>query len=220
MRDSGDAGRFTHGGGSSRWRTGMRGRRHVSVTSNAPNSVGTQKRTTRCIGRVRRRNEEFPKRQIPRSDYSESGGCPTRQDRVELTIPPPAIYRRPGCYCPDCARRRLRLATGTGADWLPARPIRPALNSVLSGRQGPRKRMVRSRRLELPRVLPHSDLNAARLPIPPRPQIAPRRRRRVCNKSAACRQAVSTTKRRAPEPAEDPPGTVFPPGVRCRRRPR
>ena len=30
--------------------------------------------------------------------------------------------------------------------------------------------LVRSRRLELPRVLPHSDLNAARLPIPPRPQ--------------------------------------------------
>ena len=29
--------------------------------------------------------------------------------------------------------------------------------------------LVRSRRLELPRVLPHSDLNAARLPIPPRP---------------------------------------------------
>ena len=29
--------------------------------------------------------------------------------------------------------------------------------------------MVRPRRLELPRVLPHSDLNAARLPIPPRP---------------------------------------------------
>src|SRR5690554_1656374 len=31
------------------------------------------------------------------------------------------------------------------------------------------ERMVRSRRLELPRELPHSDLNAARLPIPPRP---------------------------------------------------
>jgi hypothetical protein len=30
--------------------------------------------------------------------------------------------------------------------------------------------LVRSRRLELPRELPHSDLNAARLPIPPRPQ--------------------------------------------------
>src|SRR3972149_2673049 len=29
--------------------------------------------------------------------------------------------------------------------------------------------MVRSRRLELPRELPHSDLNAARLPVPPRP---------------------------------------------------
>ena len=31
------------------------------------------------------------------------------------------------------------------------------------------RQMVRPRRLELPRVLPHSDLNAARLPIPPRP---------------------------------------------------
>ena len=30
-------------------------------------------------------------------------------------------------------------------------------------------RMVPKRRLELPRELPHSDLNAARLPIPPRP---------------------------------------------------
>ena len=33
------------------------------------------------------------------------------------------------------------------------------------------KIMVRPRRLELPRVLPHSDLNAARLPIPPRPHV-------------------------------------------------
>ena len=32
-------------------------------------------------------------------------------------------------------------------------------------------RMVRLRRLELPRVLPHSDLNAARLPVPPQPHI-------------------------------------------------
>ena len=32
--------------------------------------------------------------------------------------------------------------------------------------------LVRSRRLELPRVLPHSDLNAARLPIPPRPHAS------------------------------------------------
>ena len=32
-------------------------------------------------------------------------------------------------------------------------------------------KMVRSRRLELPPVLPDSDLNAARLPIPPRPHL-------------------------------------------------
>ena len=32
-------------------------------------------------------------------------------------------------------------------------------------------KMVRSGGLEPPRVLPHSDLNAARLPIPPRPQF-------------------------------------------------
>ena len=31
-------------------------------------------------------------------------------------------------------------------------------------------KMVRSRRLELPRVLPHNDLNVTRIPIPPRPQ--------------------------------------------------
>ena len=36
--------------------------------------------------------------------------------------------------------------------------------------QSGESRMVRPRRLELPRVLPHSDLNAARLPVPPRPQ--------------------------------------------------
>ena len=33
------------------------------------------------------------------------------------------------------------------------------------------RELVRSRRLELPRELPHSDLNAARLPIPPRPHV-------------------------------------------------
>ena len=31
-------------------------------------------------------------------------------------------------------------------------------------------KMVRSRRLELPRVLPHNDLNVTRIPIPPQPQ--------------------------------------------------
>ena len=39
--------------------------------------------------------------------------------------------------------------------------------------QRPRRqdRLVRSRGLEPPRELPHSDLNAARLPIPPRPHV-------------------------------------------------
>ena len=45
-----------------------------------------------------------------------------------------------------------------------------ALGYCLS--EAPVRAMVRSRRLELPRVLPHSDLNAARLPIPPRPQVS------------------------------------------------
>ena len=40
---------------------------------------------------------------------------------------------------------------------------------VLAGFSSQMCEMVRSRRLELPRELPHSDLNAARLPIPPRP---------------------------------------------------
>ena len=42
-----------------------------------------------------------------------------------------------------------------------------ALEGILEKREN----MVRSRRLELPRELPHSDLNAARLPIPPRPHV-------------------------------------------------
>ena len=42
---------------------------------------------------------------------------------------------------------------------------------VLEGIRNGKSDLVRPRRLELPRVLPHSDLNAARLPIPPRPQL-------------------------------------------------
>ena len=42
---------------------------------------------------------------------------------------------------------------------------------VLAGFSTDESGLVRSRRLELPRVLPHSDLNAARLPIPPRPHV-------------------------------------------------
>ena len=41
---------------------------------------------------------------------------------------------------------------------------------VLESFQTGKSDLVRPRRLELPRELPHSDLNAARLPIPPRPQ--------------------------------------------------
>jgi site-specific DNA recombinase len=40
---------------------------------------------------------------------------------------------------------------------------------VLVGFDSPTSEMVRLRRLELPRELPHSDLNAARLPVPPQP---------------------------------------------------
>ena len=40
---------------------------------------------------------------------------------------------------------------------------------VLAGIKTPEREMVRLRRLELPRGLAHSDLNAARLPIPPQP---------------------------------------------------
>ena len=42
--------------------------------------------------------------------------------------------------------------------------------------------MVRLRRLELPRVLPHSDLNAARLPIPPQPHT----KDHVCDSKTIC----------------------------------
>ena len=53
-----------------------------------------------------------------------------------------------------------------------AKMRRPALSSYLF-REVDRLaiQMVRSRGLEPPRVLPHSDLNAARLPIPPRPHV-------------------------------------------------
>src|SRR5262249_25844657 len=39
--------------------------------------------------------------------------------------------------------------------------------------------LVRSRRLELPRPFGHSDLNAARLPVPPRPHVMKRQAART-----------------------------------------
>ncbi len=83
------------------------------------------------------------------------------------------------------------------------------------------EKMVRSRRLELPRVLPHSDLNAARLPIPPRPHgrtcfgplksAVNSRDRRVANcrgahkpgKSGACRIEPPKSRRRPHGPARE-----------------
>ena len=53
-----------------------------------------------------------------------------------------------------------------------------------------KSQMVRPRRLELPRVLSHSDLNAARLPVPPRPHTPDHLTgSRRCTKSFAARQA-------------------------------
>ena len=54
---------------------------------------------------------------------------------------------------------------------LPSLPFQviQGLSSDMEGLSSSIGDMVRPRRLELPRVLPHSDLNAARLPIPPRP---------------------------------------------------
>ena len=54
-------------------------------------------------------------------------------------------------------------------------PQKSIVFKALEGLKHPESEMVRSRRLELPPVLPDSDLNAARLPIPPRPQILARR---------------------------------------------
>src|SRR5882672_5988253 len=71
--------------------------------------------------------------------------------------------------------------------WAEARPTHPTVSSrartnariatsIALKTRGEPVILVRSRRLELPRSFPHSDLNAARLPIPPRPHAgAPNR---------------------------------------------
>ncbi len=78
-------------------------------------------------------------------------------------------------------RRRLRLSIpnkSSGEEILRCRskPAGKGTRSPAAPAAGPHRRaeamVVRSRRLELPRGLPHSALNAARLPIPPRPQKA------------------------------------------------
>ncbi len=47
--------------------------------------------------------------------------------------------------------------------------------SLLEGLKMPERKLVRSRRLELPPCCQDSDLNAARLPIPPRPHVGARK---------------------------------------------
>ncbi len=65
---------------------------------------------------------------------------------------------------------------GTGCE--ASRALHPHFRGCVArsapGRRKTEREVVRSRRLELPRELPHSDLNAARLPIPPRPLKTPR----------------------------------------------
>ena len=84
------------------------------------------------------------------------------------------------------------------------------------------KRLVRSRRLELPRPFGHNDLNVARLPVPPRPHIdtdrravarlgrcAPLARRFPC-----CKQTLAVKSRALRKPG------VTRVSSRIRRRPR
>ena len=90
-------------------------------------------------------------------DFSDSSGPRARFDPTRLDPPrrdPPR--RRFSCTTCSalCSRRRQWLKPRLGH----ASPIRTDQDNV-----------VRSRRLELPRPFGHSDLNAARLPIPPRP---------------------------------------------------
>src|SRR5258708_32240931 len=53
----------------------------------------------------------------------------------------------------------------------PRRSFVMELRFAAPGRRTPDFRLVRSRRLELQRPFGHSDLNAARLPVPPRPHV-------------------------------------------------
>ena len=77
------------------------------------------------------------------------------------------------------------------SDELASTSVRRALARAAAGRRAAtgreakharyKTKMVRPRRLELPRACAHSDLNAARLPIPPRPHTEVKLHiRRVC----------------------------------------
>ena len=75
----------------------------------------------------------------------------------------------------DC-RRPFRLADGVCSVRPPFPPAANAKRPRCIAATGPFSpvcllKMVRPRRLELPRAFAHNDLNVARLPIPPRPHI-------------------------------------------------
>ncbi len=88
---------------------------------------------------------------------------------------------RTTCDSPQARKARIsrwvmhRSGGGSG----PGRPAREGCFPPVGCRCRPpygesgmgESQLVRSRGLEPPRVLPHSDLNAARLPVPPRPHV-------------------------------------------------
>ena len=81
-------------------------------------------------------------------DIYKNGSLPVKKTVLRLAFAEPLRYARETGY----------------------RTIETSLPfKVLGGISGKKCEMVRPARLELARVLPHSDLNAARLPIPPRP---------------------------------------------------
>src|SRR5690606_13121294 len=63
----------------------------------------------------------------------------------------------------------IGICAALARDWTGSGHIGPRPHRLPNRRE---KEMVRLRRLELPRGLAHSDLNAARLPIPPQPHAS------------------------------------------------
>ena len=112
-------------------------------------------------------------RRVHRPAALATGMIPCRQNRRPSVAAPPD-RRAPGV---GITRSPRRTGTGRKAARRPGRQTRHSIGAtsrpghVRLCFQGDAKDcLVRSRRLELPRELPHSDLNAARLPIPPRPR--------------------------------------------------
>ena len=84
----------------------------------------------------------------------ESGVFAQQRLLLKLSLPEPIVYSRENGF----------LNTNFSLPF-----------KLLGDKNMQKMQMVRPRRLELPPVLPDSDLNAARLPIPPRPHIVARK---------------------------------------------